>query len=188
MRLRGWLSPGRLLASLAVANLLLGVGLFALRSPLRQDTNAPPAELPAQLQDLQARMDGRHRGEPFSLTLTNAELTAAVAVFLQESSGVPFSDVRVAVARDQVVVDGTARGAAFAVPVRATLTATVVEGHPVVRVVKVSLGRTTLPAFVRDQILAQANASLDLSQYDLGVTLDALTLGSGTLTVRGTIN
>src|SRR3569623_289829 len=98
MRLRGWRSPGGLLAVLATANLLLGVGLFALRSPLRQDPTAPPAALPAQLQDLQARMDGQHRGEPFNLTLTDAELTAAVAVFLQDSPGVPFSNVRVAVA------------------------------------------------------------------------------------------
>ena len=185
MRWRGWLSGGRLLAVLAVANLVLGVGLFALRPPGRADTTAPPPELPAQIQALAARMDGQHRGEDYTLTLSDADLTAAVANFLATSPEVPFGDVRVAVTGGRVVVNGTARGAALRVPIRATLTVVARDGHPVIQVENVSLGATTLPKFARQQIIDQANASLDLSQYDLGVTVESLTLGEGTLTVRG---
>jgi hypothetical protein len=185
MRWRGWLSGGRLLVLLTVANLLLGVGLFALRPPGRLDTTAPPPELPASIQTLATRMDGQHRGEEYTLTLSDAELTAAVAYFLHASPDVPFTNVRVAIVGGRVIVNGTARGAAVGVPVRATLTVEVHDGHPVVQVESVSLGATPLPAFVRQQVIAQANASLDLSQYDLGVTVESLTLGTGTLQVRG---
>jgi hypothetical protein len=187
MRLRGWLSASRLLALVAVANVLLGVGLFTLRSPLRQATNAPPTELPAPIRELVDRMDGSHRGESYTLTLSDADLTTAVAYFLATSPDVPFSKVRVTVAGGRVVINGTATGAAAGLPVRATLKVEARDGHPVVQVEKVSLGSTPLPGFIRQQVIDQANASLDLSQYDLGVTVEAITLGTGTITVRGKI-
>ena len=81
-----------------------------------------------------------------------------------------------------------ARGGAFVVPVRATLTASVANGVPVFAIEDVGLGRTPLPTFVRDQVIQQANAALDLSAYDLGVTLQSLTLGDHLVTIVGTIN
>jgi hypothetical protein len=187
MRLRGWFSGGRLLALLSVANLLLGVGLFSVRSPERVDRNAPPPDLPAQIKALEALMDGNHRGQTFTLALTDAELSDAVANYLASSPDISFSDVRVTVGNGEVVINGKARGAALAVPVRATLAVGVENGTPVIRITRVSLGRTGLPKFVSDQIIAQANASLDLSHYDLGVTLESITLGEHVVTVRGTI-
>jgi hypothetical protein len=49
----------------------------------------------------------------------------------------------------------------------------------------VSLGETPLPAFVRDRILREANSSLDFSRYPLPVTVEAVELRPGGLTVRG---
>jgi hypothetical protein len=187
MRLRGWFSGGRLLALLSVANLLLGVGLFAVRSPERVDRNAPPPELPAQIKALEALMDGGHGGQPFTLTLTDAELSAAVANYLASTPDIPFSDVHIFVSKDEVVVNGKARGAALTVPVRAILAVSVANGTPVIQIKQISLGRTGLPKFVSDQIIAQANTSLDLSIYDLGVTLQSITLDQGFVTVQGTI-
>lgn len=187
MRLRGGLSGGGWLALLALLNTVLGVGLFALRSPVHRDTHMPPPALPAQVVALEGRMDGQHRGEPYTLTLTDDELSTAVAVFLAGSPEVPFGDVHVAVTGGRIVVTGTARGTAVGVPVRANLLATAQGGQPIVQLDNVSLGSTPLPTFIRQQVIAQANASLDLSQYNLGVTVDSLTLGEGVLTVRGTI-
>lgn len=187
MRIQGWPSGGALLALLAVANLLLGAGLFALRSPARRETSAPPPALPAEIAALAARLDGSHRGEPFALTLTDADLTAAVAAFLAASPDVPFSDVRVAARGGRIVVEGRARGAALAVPISATLAVAARDGTPIVRVEHVDLGGAPLPTFAREQIIAEANASLDLSRYDLGVRIDDLTVGEGVVAVRGAI-
>ena len=189
MKIRGWFSGGRLLALLSVANLLLGVGLFAVRSPERVAIVAATPALPAQIAALEALMDGNHHGQPFTLTLTDAELANTVAYFIAESNGaIPFSDVSVTIGNDQLVVNGKARGGAFVVPVRATLTASVANGVPVFAIEDVGLGRTPLPTFVRDQVIQQANAALDLSAYDLGVTLQSLTLGDHLVTIVGTIN
>ena len=189
MKLRGWLSGGRLLALLAVANLLLGVGLFAIRSPVKAvAVAAPPPELPAQIQDLQARMDGNHKDQPFTLTLTDADLTAAVAVYLASTSDVPFTDVRITVRRTEIEVNARSSDTPIVVPVRVKLTAAVANGRPELKVRDVSLGSAGLPGFVTDQVIQQANASLDLSNYDLGVTLQSITLGDGVVTVTGKIN
>jgi hypothetical protein len=189
MRWRGWFSGGRLLALLSVANLLLGVGLFSVRSPGRVERYLPTPVLPAQINDLIGKMDGQHRGQAFTLTLTNAELADTVAYYIAESNGViPFSDVQVAIRDNRIVVDGRARGAGFAVPVSATLTVGVANGRPVIQVEQVGLGSVGLPAFVRDEVVRQANASLDLSGYDLGVTIASVELGAGVATVRGTID
>jgi hypothetical protein len=189
MRLRGWFVGGKLLALFTVANLLLGVGLFALRSPERQNRNVPPPELPAQIKELIALMDGKHGGQSFTLTLTDAELSDTVGHYIAESNeAIPFSDVRVSVNRAGLVVNGRARGGVFVVPVTATLTVGVANGKPAIQVEQVSLGSTGLPGPVSRQIIAEANTALDLSAYDLGVTLEAIELGDGVATVRGTIN
>ena len=185
MRWRRWGSGSGLLIGLAALNLALGVGLFALRPPGRAIVITTPVTLPAPVQTLVGRMDGRHRGEPYTLTLTDAELTEAIAYFLATSPEVPFTDVRVVSRDGRIIVNGTARGAAVGVPVQATMTVIARGGRPIVTVEDVRLGSTPLPTFVRQQIIAQANASVDLSQYDLGITVESITVDTGTLTVRG---
>ena len=73
------------------------------------------------------------------------------------------------------------------VPVRIVGTVSAAGGLPRARIEDVSLGGTPLPAFVRDQIVREANASLDFSRYRMPLTVDALETAPSRLTIRGTL-
>ena len=60
-------------------------------------------------------------------------------------------------------------------------------GLPRARVDDVSLGGAPLPSFAREQIVRQANASLDFSRYAMPVTVDAIELRPGSMTIRGSL-
>ncbi|MBI2954703.1 MAG: hypothetical protein HYY30_10340 [Chloroflexi bacterium] len=185
---RHW-SLRRTLALVIVANLLLGLILFTLRSPSRgaPDENAPVPPLPQQVQQVKTLIaEGRH-GEKFSMVLTDQDLTDLVAHFLAADPSLPFTQVRVAVTGQRLVIDAITRGLAVTLPVRVTGTVGARNGLPWARVENVSLGDTPVPGFIRDQIVGQVNAGLDFSRYDLGVSVDALELGAGTMAIRGTV-
>ncbi len=179
--------PRRLLLLVAAVNVLLAVGLLTLRPPWRveRSTAAPP--LPAQVAELQARVGSGEHGTPYALTLTDDELTATARYFLAQSDDVPFTQVRVAVVGSHLEVSGVTTGLAVAVPVKVVANAAARSGAPVVSVVDVDVGGVTLPPFVREQVLREANQAVDLSRYDLAVTVDAVTLRPGVLDVRGTV-
>lgn len=130
--------------------------------------------------------EGRH-GEAYTLTLSDAELTALVGYLLAGRTDVPFARVRVTVAERNLVLDGVTKGLAVTLPVRVTGAAGAADGKPWARVENVSLGDTQVPGFIRDQVVRQANAGLDLSRYDLAVTVHALELRPGNMTIRGAI-
>ena len=181
-------SMSRTLLLLTVANVLLAVVLFALRSP----RTSPPEPvvlptLPPQVQQLRARIAEGHAGEPYSLSLTDDELSATANYFLGAAPDVPFTGIRVAVADERVTADAVTRGLAVTVPVRIVGTVSAAGGLPRARIEDVSLGGTPLPAFVRDQIVREANASLDFSRYRMPLTVDALETAPGRLTIRGTL-
>ena len=179
--------PLRLLLLVAVVNVLLAVGLLLLRPPwsVERSTAAPP--LPAQVAELQARVQRGEHGTPYTLTLTDEELTATARHFLAQSEDVPFTQVRVAVVGDHLEVSGLTTGLAVAVPVKVVANAVARNGAPVVSVMDVDIGGLALPPFVREQVLREANQAVDLSQYDLGVTVDAVTLRPSVLEARGTV-
>jgi hypothetical protein len=180
-------SFGKVLTLLVLANLLLGGALFALRPPQTAPAEAllPPPPLPAPVLALQARLAAGQHGEPYSLTLSDAELTALAAWSLANAPDIPFSRVTVQVAGDRVIADGVTRDLAVTVPVRVAGTLRAADGLPQVTIQDVSLGETPLPGFVRERVLREANASLDFSRYPLPVTVEAVELQSGGLTVRG---
>jgi hypothetical protein len=176
----------RLVILLAVGNVLLGVAVFALRSPwaTAPEVAAPPA-LPPQVERLRARIAERHPGEPYSLDLSDEELTATVGYFMARAPDVPFTRVRVTVTGQRVIAEGVTRGLAVTVPVRVSGTLSARDGLPQAWIEDVSLGDTPLPAFVRDQILREANRSLDFSRYRMPLTVDAIELRPGGVTIRG---
>jgi hypothetical protein len=182
-------SVGRFLALLVLANLVLGGALFALHPPGGAPTEQliPPPPLPGPVRELQSRLAEGHHGEPYTLALTDEELTALAAWSVANAPDVPFTRVKVAVSGDRVVADGVTRGLAVTVPVRVVGTVAASNGLPVVTIRDVSLGDTPLPAFVRDQVVREANASLDFSRRPLPVTVDAVELRPGGLTVRGAL-
>lgn len=179
--------PRRLLLLVAAVNVLLAVGLLTLRPPWRveRSTAAPP--LPAQVAELQARVGSGEHGTPYVLTLTDDELTATARHFLAQSDDVPFSQVRVAVFDGHLEASGVSTGLAVAVPVKVVANAVARNGAPVVSVVDVDVGGLALPPFVREQVLREANRAVDLSRYDLAVTVDAVSLRPGVLEARGMV-
>jgi hypothetical protein len=184
---RAWSARTAVLV-VAAANLLLAIGLLALRSPARADQAlAPPPALPAAVVELQPRIDAGRHGEPFTLDLSDAELTAVAGHALATHPDVPFSSVRVTTAGETVIVDGVTRGLAVNVPVRAVGAVGARDGAPWARVDDVSLGAVGLPGFARDQIVGQVNQSLDFARYDLPITVDEVTPRAGGLIVRGRI-
>ena len=175
-------------ALLALANLLLALSLFAARSPwVRPAAESVPPALPAQIRELQARIASGQHGQPYSLALSDAELTATAGYYAATSPGVPFTRVELAVTGDGVSVDAVTRALAVPVRVQATVVLTAREGVPSAHVEDVRVAGAGLPAFVHDEVLREANASLDLSRYDLPLTVDALELHAGGLTVSGTL-
>lgn len=179
--------PLRLLLLVAMVNVLLAVGLLTLRSPwsVERRTAAPP--LPAQVAELQARVQRGEHGTPYTLTLTDDELTATARHFLAQSEDVPFTQVRIAVVGNHLEVSGVTTGLAVAVPVKVVANAVARNGAPVVSVVDVDIGGLALPPFVREQVLREANQAVDLSRYDLAVTVDAVALRPGVLEARGMV-
>ena len=188
-RTAGLSTFGKALTLLVAANLLLGGTVFTLRPPWGGAAEAIAArpQLPSQVQRLAARIAEGHHGEPYTLDLSDEELTAVAGYFLADAPDVPFTRVTIAVSGDKVRADGMTKGLAVTVPVRVTGAVSASDGLPRARVEDVRLGETPLPAFVRDQIVHEANSSLDFSRYPMPVTVDALELRPGGMTIRGTV-
>ena len=51
----------------------------------------------------------------------------------------------------------------------------------------VGVGGMPLPAFAHEQVLREANRAVDLSRYELPVTVDTIALRDGVLEARGTV-
>ncbi len=153
----------------------------------RAEPQGPPPLMPLQIEELQAKIaTGRH-GEPYSLKLTDPDLSALLASYLASDPNSPFSPVKARVVGDRVVVDGMTKGPGISLPVRATVAVSASGGRPVTRVENVSLGDVPLPGPVRDQVVSQVSEGLDLSRYNLPITVENVELGPGTTAVRGRI-
>jgi len=163
------------------------IGLLALRPPWRVERADVPPPLPPQVVELRARVSRGEHEAPYTLTLHDEELTATARYFLAQSEDVPFSQVRVAVVGGRLEATGVTTGLAVAVPVRVLANVEARDGAPMITVQDVGIGGMALPTFVREQALAEANKAVDLSRYDLPVTVDAVTLRDGALDVYGKV-
>jgi hypothetical protein len=179
--------PLRLLLLVAVVNGLLAVGLLILRPPWRVAQPDTVPVLPAQVAELQARVARGEHGTPYTLTLTDDELTATARYFLAQQPDVPFSQVWLAVVDGHLEATGVTAGLAVAVPVRVVANVAAQNGSPVLTVSDLDIGGLALPSFVHDQILAEANRAVDLSRYALPMTVDTVTLRPGAFEARGTL-
>lgn len=190
MLMRGtWSRFARILLGLLATNAVLGGVLFALRPPwsAAAESAVAPTALPPQVEELRGRIAEGRRGEPYVLDLSDEDLSAMAGYFLARAPDVPFTRVRVAVAVDQVAVEGVTKGLAVTVPVRAVGSLSARDGLPRAHLADVSLGPVALPGPVRAQILREANRGLDFSRYPLPVTVDTVELRPGGLTLRGTV-
>jgi hypothetical protein len=179
--------PLRLLLLVTVVNVVLAMGLLLARPPWRVERGDAPTALPTQVAEIQARVQRGEHGTPYTLMLTDEELTATARYYLARGEDIPFSQVRVAVVGGHLEVTGVTTGLAVSVPVRVVANVEAGNGVPVVSVVDVGIGGLALPSFVREQVLTEANKAVDLSRYDLAVTVDTVALGTGTLLARGMV-
>jgi uncharacterized protein YpmS len=177
----------RLLLLVTLLNLGLALVLFVVRPPGRVERSTAVPTLPAQVTALAEQVRRGDHGAPYTLDLTDDDLSATAGYYLAQSTDAPFSQVRVTVADGAVQADAVTTGLAVAVPVRVTASVEARDGRPVVHVTDVSLGGLALPAFAHDQVVRQANDAVDLSKYAFPVTVDAVELRAGLLEARGTV-
>jgi hypothetical protein len=186
---RRWVwSPGRVVAAVALVNLVVALLLFTSRPPWSMPAERALAPvLPAQLAAIQQRIASGHHGESYEVSLSESELSSALSYFATTTPDVPFTNIHARILADHIAVDAVTRGLAVPVPVRADVTLSISNGGPGAHVEEVSVAGAELPAFVHAQVLQQANASLDLSQYELPVTVDSLQQRPGVLDFGGTL-
>ena len=179
-------SVRRLLLVIA-ANVLIALALFVNRPPWYVERVTVTLPLPAQVEQLRQRVERGDRGAAYAVSLTNDDLTATARHFLARREDVPFTQVRLVVSGGLIEADGVTTGLAIPIPVRVIASLEARDGAPLVRVVDISVGGLSLPVFVRAQVLRDANRTVDLSQYDLPVTVDTVELRPGILVVEGTV-
>ena len=184
---RGPAVPLKLLLLVTVVNLGLALGLFALRPPQRVERVVEAPAMPAPVAQLAAQVQRGEHGAPYDLVLSDDDLSATAGYFLAQSRDVPFSQVRVTVSNGHVEAAAVTTGTAVSVPVRIQANVIARDGAPVVQVVDVGIGGMPLPAFAHEQVLREANRAVDLSRYDLPVTVDSVALRPGVLEARGTV-
>ncbi len=179
-------TPGKAVAAVALVNLVLALVLFAIRPPW-----SAPAEqtispvLPAQIEALQQRIGSGHHGEPYAVSLSDQELTVALAYYASRTPDVPFTSIQATILADHVAVDAVTRGLAIPVPVHADVALAVSDGIPRAHIQEIRVAGAGLPTFVHDQVLQQANTSLGLSRYELPLTVDSLQQRPGNLEFAG---
>jgi hypothetical protein len=183
---RGRWSLPTWLVGVVLANGLLALTLFAVRSPWVSRTREVEVPvLPMEIRNLQQRIAERHPGEPYVLDLNDSELTAAAGYYAATVPDVPFTPIQVRVVNGRLTLDAVTANLAVPVPVRATVALSTTNGTPRARVDDVRIAGAGLPAFARDQILREANSSLDLSRYSLPLTVDTIYTSPGSLVLRG---
>jgi hypothetical protein len=174
------------LVALVLANVLLALALFAVPAPwVSHSREVEVPVLPIQIRDLQQRIAEGRSGEPYILDLNDSELTAAADYYAAMAREVPFTRIQVRVVDQRLAVDAVTANLAVPLPVRALVALSAVDGIPRASVEDVRIAGSGLPAFARDQILREANASLDLSRYDLPLTVDTIDTSPGRLVLRG---
>jgi hypothetical protein len=176
----------KLVVAIILANVLLALAVFVLRPPWLPEAEEVPAPvLPAQIEVLQEAVASGDHDEPYAVTLSDAELTATRAYYAARSPNVPFTRIQASTVGNRVAVDAVTRGLAVPVPVQATVALSTSHGVLKAQVDEVRVAGAGLPTFIHDQVLGQANASLDLSRYDLPLTVDAIQLRPGSFAFSG---
>jgi hypothetical protein len=181
----GW-TPGKIVAGVALVNLVLGLVLFSLHPPwIAPPQQASALLLPAQTVTVQQQIASGVHGQSYAVSLSDGELTAALAYYASMTPDVPFTGIQATILADHVAIDAVTRGLAVPVPVHADVSLAASDGVPRAKVEEVSVAGAGLPAFVHAQVLSQANASLDLSRYELPLTVDSVQQRPGVLEFSG---
>lgn len=162
-----------------------------LPSPLALPTAAPQANASAvvtaaaSVQAALTRAQQSGRSVPVSVTLTDADLTAAVqAYFPQTYAGVTVSAPSVRVSAGRIVLTATARSFLGSGPLVASAIPYASDGRLAVRVDSVTLGGLALPDGMRAQVEQQLQAAIDAAA-GARLQVSSVTASQGVLTLKG---
>lgn len=126
---------------------------------------------------------------PVQIVLDQQQLNTELAGYLGEDQ--EFSNIQVSLVPGQILATGTADVAGFSVNVRVHLGVVITNGIPRLQVTGLDilggLG-AFIPGAVKTQIINMINERLDVSLVgDLPVFIDSVGIGSGAVTIAGTL-
>ncbi len=130
---------------------------------------------------------GTHHGESFELTVTDTELEETLAWYAGRHAGVPLPGTRISIDPNGIGLSGKVQLGGLRAEVSGRADVYLQDGIPALSIVELKMGTAALPEFVRFQIEEQLNRQLMLREDELTVTIEALELQEGQLTVRGRI-
>jgi hypothetical protein len=172
-------------------NLWIALGLL-LANLLAWASAAPAAALPQveprlDPQIVKIREDlwsGTHRGEPFSIVITEQMAAEAIAWFLARHPEVPFSHPQVEIDPAGITGRGLVHLLGLRTPVYGRASLSLEDGKPVVRLIELGVAGAALPPAIFSSLQAQVSGILNQAQ-NLPVELSRLEMGEGTITVEG---
>lgn len=130
---------------------------------------------------------GTHQGESFELTVTDTELEETLAWYAGRHVGVPLPETRISIDANGIGLSGEVQLGGLRAKISGRADAYLQDGIPAISIVELKMGTAALPEFVRLQLEDQLNRQLMLREDELPVTVEALELQEGQLTVRGRI-
>lgn len=131
-------------------------------------------------------IEGGHRGEPFTVEVTDREAAETIAWYLARHPRIPFDSPQVSIAPGVIAAAGHAEIAGLRIPLRGTARIVLHDGIPDVDLVHLDIGGLAVPSFVRNRIQSEIDAQFALAQ-DLPVSIETFDLQEGKAIVRGTI-
>jgi len=183
LRLPHWLTRWNLWIAIALllANGLAWLGTTSLELPAEPEPRLDP-QIAKIREDL---WSGEHKGEPFSITITEQMAEEAIAWFLDRHPEVPFSHPQVEINAQGVTGSGLAHIFGLRTSVYGRAAITLRDGVPVVTIQEIGVAGATIPDAVLAAIQAELETQFSASQR-LPVNITRLEMGEGVIIVEGT--
>lgn len=165
--------------------LLLANGMAWLQAVSAVALPQVEPRLDPQIAEIRQKLwSGEHKGEAFSIVITEQMAAEAVAWFLERHPEVPFSHPQVEIDEGGVTGRGLAHVFGLRTPVHGRVDILLRDGKPLVIVEEIGVAGATIPGFVMSAIQAEVEAQFDAAQ-GLPLEIYQLELGQGTITVEG---
>jgi hypothetical protein len=143
--------------------------------------------LEPDIADLRQRLiEGGHRGEPFTLEVTDEEAAETIAWYLDRHPSIPFGEPQVFIQPAGISAQGIAEIAGLRVALTGQAHVELRDGVPLVTLGDLEVAGVAVPGFVKDRIQAEIDAQFSLAQ-NLPLIIDQLVLEEGRASIQGTI-
>ncbi len=137
--------------------------------------------------DLRDRLtEGSHRGEPFTVEVTNREAAETIAWYVSRNPQIPFREPQVFITPAGISAKGVAEVAGLRVGVSGRAGIELRDGIPIVTLEDLDVAGVAVPGFVQGRIQSEIDAQFGLAQ-ELPLIIDKLVLEEGKAKVQGEI-